>query len=461
MDDAQLLKRLMTRAADKAVPPFEAPPADRFVGQPHPRRRARLSIAAAVLAVLALLVPVTLLARSPVHNSPSGTPNTLPTLGSVSAASLAHYTWSTLPAAPIASRRSAVGVWTGTQMIVWGGATDDGTALHADGAAYNPDTKAWSRLPSSPLSARSQSASVWTGTSVFIWGGSVDSDATLATDGALYTPADHRWTRVPAAPVTDYGAVHAFWSGSVVVLLSTPPGRADKGSGVVNTQSYDPATHTWTRLPDLQLPAGHAADEVIDVGAGSQIYVWSLWSHTTSTGPGVSRTIAGVDAYTLDLGRRRWVPNTLALADQAMSSTPLWTGRDIAMPAVSRWLGAGNRGPRPQNLSGVMLDPSNSATRPIRHGPVDDLNAQYLWAGSALLAFNTGTQTSGPGGHVYPGRAAAWDPATNTWTTLPNAPLAGSDVIAVWTGKALLIWGELYTPHGARHMATTGLELAP
>lgn len=79
----------------------------------------------------------------------------------------------------------------------------------------------------------------------------------------------------------------------------------------------------------------------------------------------------------------------------------------------------------------------------------------------ALLAFNTGTELSGSGGHIYPGRAAAWDPTSNRWTGLPNAPLAGYQTVAVWTGKSLLIWGQLVTPRGANHVATTGLEFGP
>jgi hypothetical protein len=461
MDDTQRLKGLLTRAADLAGPPFEAPPAERFMVEP-PRRHHGWGLAAAVVTVLALDVSVTWRARLREQATPLATPNPSPTPGSVSVAPLARYKWSTLPPAPIAGRDAAVGVWTGTQMFVWGGASGrDAEILHADGAAYDPDTRTWTTLPASPLSPRAQPASVWTGTSLFIWGGSVDSDGTVATDGALYTPAEHSWTRLPAAPVTDYREVRAFWTGRVVVVLSTsPPARSDGSSHEVNAQSYDPATRSWTRLPDLRLPAGHAADQVIYVGAGTRIHLWSLWSLDTPTGPGSVTTAAGVDAYTLDVDKRRWASNRLVLPNHAISRTPLWTGREIAMPAITRWLGA-VPGPRPANVSGLMLDPANGSTRPIRHGPVDDLNADYLWTGTALLAFNTSTEESGPHEHVYPGRAAAWDPATDRWTALPDAPLAGSDTIAVWTGRTLLIWGELYTPRGAKHVATTGLQYAP
>jgi len=461
MDDPQTLKRLMTRAADQAEPPFEAPPAAFFVGKRHARRHAGVSIAAVVLVVLALLVPVTLVANSRAHNKFVAAPNPLPTVGSATAASLSHYRWSLLPAAPIELLSGAVGLWTGTQMIVRGESSGSDGALHADGAAYDPVTKTWSTLPPGPLGPRAQPASVWTGKSVFIWAGFVGPNAPHATDGALYTPADRSWTRVPTAPITAYAEVQAFWTGRVVVVLSTPPWDG-KGADRVNAQSYDPSTNSWTRLPDLRPPAGHPVSFVVDLGAGNQIYLWSLWSLNTPIGKDSYSTMGGIDTYTLQVDKRQWVPNSLTLPDRMISTTPLWTGRDLVLPATSMWIGAGVMGPAQQNLSGVVLDPSTSSTRPIVHGPVDDLGAQYLWAGAALLAFNTGTETSDANGHVYPGRAAAWDPTTNTWTRLPNAPLFGGlEPVAVWTARSLLIWGQLFTPRGGNPVATTGLQFGP
>lgn len=133
MDDQQTLKRLMTRAADQGGPPYEAPPAAFFVSDRHHRRGANLKVAAAVLA---LVVPVTLLANSRAHNQSVANP--LPSMGSVTAASLAHYRWSRLPAAPLELSSGAVGLWTGTHMIVWGESTGPDGTLHADGAAYAP-----------------------------------------------------------------------------------------------------------------------------------------------------------------------------------------------------------------------------------------------------------------------------------------------------------------------------------
>ncbi len=47
--------------------------------------------------------------------------------------------WSRLPSAPIPSRSEYLAVWTGTEMIVWGGYNGD--TNYGDGAAYDPTTR--------------------------------------------------------------------------------------------------------------------------------------------------------------------------------------------------------------------------------------------------------------------------------------------------------------------------------
>jgi hypothetical protein len=66
-------------------------------------------------------------------------------------------------------------VWTGTEMIVWGGITFDGglngDAL-GDGARYDPSTDTWRTMSTigSPT-ARFRAGAVWTGIELLIWGG--------------------------------------------------------------------------------------------------------------------------------------------------------------------------------------------------------------------------------------------------------------------------------------------------
>jgi hypothetical protein len=112
-----------------------------------------------------------------------------------------------------------------------------------------------------------------------------------------------------------------------------------------------------------------------------------------------------------------------------------------------------------------MLDVATNTWTSLPHGPTDDLMPTSLWTGGALLSFNTTTTTSGPGENHLPGEAAAFDPASDRWSSLLSAPLAG-DVVAVWAGDRLLEWGSMSVPSqgdagAAPATRTAGLSFGP
>src|SRR5204863_2676678 len=122
-----------------------------------------------------------------VVTTPTSMPTTVPS--AVSASLLASGHWETLPPAPIVARQSPSVVWTGQEMLVWGGASGiRQDILHADGAAYNPRSRTWRRLPTAPLTARQYPAAAWTGTEMVIWGGYSNAAGSATNDGAAYNP---------------------------------------------------------------------------------------------------------------------------------------------------------------------------------------------------------------------------------------------------------------------------------
>jgi hypothetical protein len=111
--------------------------------------------------------------------------------------------WRRLAAAPLSRRVGHSAVWSGTQLLLWGGRVPGGGAK-ADGAAYDPVGDRWRRLPPAPVAGRFGHAAVWTGTEVLVWGGmrpdrAGRSEVALA-DGAAYQPATRRWRRIAPAP---------------------------------------------------------------------------------------------------------------------------------------------------------------------------------------------------------------------------------------------------------------------
>jgi hypothetical protein len=84
-------------------------------------------------------------------------------------------------------RDSQTAVWTGTRMVVWGGSGYDGTNIFPldTGGWYDPATDIWTpTTPTSAPSARYFHTAVWTGREMVVWGGEEDGSAYLDTGGS-------------------------------------------------------------------------------------------------------------------------------------------------------------------------------------------------------------------------------------------------------------------------------------
>lgn len=75
---------------------------------------------------------------------------------------------------PLGPRIAATGVWTGRDVIVWGGWPWGGEGVSAplaDGGMYDPTADEWQVLPDAPVRGRARHIAVWTGQEMLIWGG--------------------------------------------------------------------------------------------------------------------------------------------------------------------------------------------------------------------------------------------------------------------------------------------------
>jgi hypothetical protein len=120
-------------------------------------------------------------------------------------------------------------------MLVWGGykeVSSGGTTnyvVFGDGAAYDPGNDTWSSLSAvGAPEPRSWHAGVWTGTRLLIWGGARDPGSThvLAT-GGLYDPASDTWeaTAECGAAVASRSFASA-WTGKELIVVRGSPGTA-------------------------------------------------------------------------------------------------------------------------------------------------------------------------------------------------------------------------------------------
>jgi N-acetylneuraminic acid mutarotase len=98
--------------------------------------------------------------------------------------------WRRLP--PMESGRTqSAAVWTGKTLLLWGGSqTVDRPVVPPHGLAYDPTANRWSPLPQAPLLGRLDPTAVWTGRQLIVWGGQKPGAGLKSfADGAAFTPA--------------------------------------------------------------------------------------------------------------------------------------------------------------------------------------------------------------------------------------------------------------------------------
>ena len=171
------------------------------------------------------------------------------------------------------ARDEHTAVWTGEEMIIWGGKSQLGVL--DTGARYNPETDTWSPVSASGApSPRFWHTAVWTGEEMIIWGGwngseSFDNGERLG-DGARYNPETDTWipmsTEGAPGPRFGHTAVlfrHVFeYERDMMFIWGGDVGGEEesvRGTGAV----YYPDTDTWQVIPTKGAPAGrrfhHAA----------------------------------------------------------------------------------------------------------------------------------------------------------------------------------------------------------
>jgi N-acetylneuraminic acid mutarotase len=122
--------------------------------------------------------------------------------------------------APTARNRHTM-TWTGTHAIVWGGlGTNIGSSDTNTGGRYDPLTDVWTATSTinAPLPRQSQTA-VWTGSRMIVWGGAISSIPSGEGSGGLYDPASDTWVTTTLTGAPAGRALHsAFWIGRQMLV---------------------------------------------------------------------------------------------------------------------------------------------------------------------------------------------------------------------------------------------------
>jgi len=119
-------------------------------------------------------------------------------------------------------------------MIVW-----SGSSLTNDGGRYNPNTNSW--VATSQINApegRTNHSAVWTGSEMIVWGGYNGSDFNT---GGRYNPSGDSWMPTGNNNAPSARSYHtAAWTGGEMVIWGGFDGTKPLNTG----GQYDPNTDT-------------------------------------------------------------------------------------------------------------------------------------------------------------------------------------------------------------------------
>jgi len=297
-------------------------------------------------------------------------------------------------------------IWTGAEMIVWGG-NEFGFALNtgarnkaqsapstptptpptipATGGRYDPITDTWRATSTTNApNVRENHTAVWTGTEMIVWGGSwtdMFNHRFLFNSGGQYDPISDSWSGTGGSGVPDPRDSHsAVWTGTEMIVWG-----GDNGFGFVNTGGrYNPLTGIWTSTSLTNVPTGR--HEHTAVWTESEMIVWGGGYDNTG-----GRYNPNSDTWT--------ATSTTGAPTGRLGHTAVWTGSEM-----------------------------------------------IIWGGIYGSELNTG------------GR---YNPGTDSWTatSLTGEPAARSLHTAIWSGNEMIVWGGQFvggfslTHTGARYCA--------
>jgi hypothetical protein len=171
-------------------------------------------------------------------------------------------------------------------MIVWGGAGASGYLN--TGGKYNANTDSWTATSTVNAPSGRTVYTVWTGREMIVWGGfayDAMANEVYFNTGGRYNPDSNSWTATSTANAPDGRTTHTVvWNGAEMIVWGGH-GSFDLGYYFNNGGRYDPSTDNWTATSTVSAPDGRYRHTA--VWTGSEMIVWGgiLYSNTsTSTG---------------------------------------------------------------------------------------------------------------------------------------------------------------------------------
>lgn len=219
---------------------------------------------------------------------------------------------------------------------------------------------------------------------------------------------------------------------ATVAALRGPGGEGDDRIDVVD----GPTTTTVTTAPSpTTAPQGAGTWAPIPEGPlAARARAASAWTGTEMIvwgGGGADRFVFD-DGAAYDPAAGTWRTIADAPIEGREAPATVWTGQELLV-----WGGRSGGNPDPVvEVDGAAYDPAGDSWRTIPEAPIAvEWEPWAVWTGEEMIVGGSGAE---PGFN-----AAAYDPAAGTWRTLElpaDAPAEGTWSRPVWTGDQLMFW---------------------
>jgi len=344
-------------------------------------------------------------------------------------------------------------VWIGSEMVVWGGKTGSGwaTRLLDNGGRYDPGTDAWGIVSTTGQpDSRSRHTAVWTGSEMIVWGGKLGkSKGGYATEeGGIYDPTTDSWrattTRSPDAagsppPSPRYGHT-AVWTGNRMIVW----GGEDDGDTFDDGARYDPVADAWHSMTDKGAPEARQGHTAVWGDSAGRMIVWG--------GRASSWRELG-DGALYDPQKDAWEPvEETGAPTPRFAHTATWAAKAEENGRMIVWGGWGERADGQDDKylgDGAIFDPASPAgsrwtSIPDDGAPTPRAKHTAAWTGEEVLVWG-GEDWENWWSFTVVADGAAFNPETSAWRelTTERQPAPRELHTAVWVGDEMVVWGGI------------------
>jgi len=312
-------------------------------------------------------------------------------------------------------------VWSGSEVIVWGGfgwLQSIGAFVETDtGSRYDPVTDAWQPMSTEGVPSKSAHTAVMAGNEMFVWGGNADT-------GFRYDPGTDVWRAMSTIDTPSARRLNAaVWTGTEMIIWA---GESNGGVTLNTGGRYDPMTDTWTPMSTANAPSPRR--DMAYVWTGTEFIVWG----------GISALSGGTiltDGARYNPATDTWTPMAEADARGGTELVAAWTGTEMivwngGLPSVIDGNGFPVKTPTLR-----LYNPATDSWRATASLCEPYLGAGSFhahWTGSRLFVWSN----TDDGGYFY-------DPASDSWEAINSVggPPARSGAASAWTGDRFMLWG--------------------